>query len=194
MIKSIKPKNKTKNSDKQLFLDMSNGEYKALNQLFNKYYMPLCQFGKLYENDSALVEEKISDVFIQLWNKRKLLKDITNPKPYLYVTVRHKLIKKKRTQFNFRYLDDHMNDIGLQEPSIEDETIIQEQRERVKQYLTQILNVLPKKSRRIFIMSRVEGFKYQEIAEIMGISPRTVETHVAIAIRYLSKQSKYPNH
>ncbi|MCL6220362.1 RNA polymerase sigma factor [Zunongwangia pacifica] len=194
MIKPLKSLGVTKSTDRQLFIRMSNGEYKALNILFNRYYAALCKFGNLYENDAALVEEKISDVFIQLWNKRNLLKDITNPKPYLYVTVRNKLLKKSKTQLDLQYLDDHKTDIGLlHAPSIEEETIIEEQNEGIKQYINRVLNILPKKSRRIFVMSRVEGFKYHEIAEIMEISPRTVETHIAIAIKYLSKQQKFPN-
>lgn len=194
MIKPLQVLGTAKSTDRQLFIRMSNGEYKSLNILFNKYYTPLCKFGQLYESDTALIEEKVSDVFIQLWNKRNLLKDITNPKPYLYVTVRNKLLKKSRTHLNLQYLDDHTTDIGfLHAPSIEEEKIVEEQKEGIKQYLNRVLNLLPKKSRRVFVMSRVEGFKYHEIAEIMEISPRTVETHIAIAIKYLSKQQKFPN-
>ncbi|MDN3595168.1 RNA polymerase sigma factor [Zunongwangia endophytica] len=193
MIKPLKSIIPSKSTDQQLFRRMSNGEYKALNILFNKYYTPLCQFGRLYERDETLVEEKISDVFIQLWNKRKLLKDIANPKSYLYVTVRNKLLKKSTNKIDLQYLDDHSNHTGyLHAPSIEEETIVQETKDSIQHYLNKILNVLPKKSRRIFVMSRVEGFKYKEIAEIMEISPRTVETHIAIAVKYLSKQQKFP--
>ena len=68
-------------------------------------------------------------------------------------------------------------------PSIEQEIIDQEQREMYVRKIQEILDQIPKKSRQIFEMSRLDELKYKEISEILGVSIKTVESHMAIALR-----------
>lgn len=173
--------------DRELFCKISEGQYVALEVLFNKYYDALCRFGLSYEQNIAIVEEKISDVFILLWNKRKDLKKIDKPKSYIYVIAKNSLKKQLKTHQFHRSLDgDHSPYIPFS-PSKEEEMIDQEQKEITTHLINSILGSIPKKSRRIFELSRIDGFKYKEISEIVNLSPRTVENHIALAMRYIGK-------
>lgn len=189
----MKTKNKEKmqlehqSQDLELFHKISLGEYKSLERLFNKYYENLCDFGLRYEPNLAIVEEKISDVFILLWNKRKQLKNIDNPKPYIYVIAKNSLIKKPKIKLMDR-LDENYGKHVLLSPSKEEEMIVQEQEDLNAGVILSIIDKIPKKSLRIFELSRIDGFKYKEISEIVGLSPRTVENHIALAMKCIRKE------
>ncbi len=182
--------------DLDLFQKIAKGQYAALELLFNKYYDALCRFGLTYQKDISIVEERVSDVFIILWNKRKELNQIEKPKSYIYVIAKNSLKKPIKSHLSFSIDTQHQSNI-LFSPSTEEEIIDKEQKEINAQIIQSILNSIPKKSRQIFELSRIDGFKYREISEIMDLSPRTVENHIALAMKYISKglrnfhQNKY---
>lgn len=181
--------NKLMSEDQNLFYRISQSEYHALESLFNKYYIPLCRFGNLFEKNQMIIEEQVSDVFMLIWNQRYALGEIKNPKAYLYVIVKNHLRKQFKIKTRNQYIEETPeNQLKVtSHPSIEDEVIYNEQNEENRIVLTTILNRIPKRSREIFEMSRVDGFRYKDISEIMEISPKTVENHIATAIRIISK-------
>ncbi len=185
---SIASSRNNSDQDRDLFDKISEGQYAALEVLFNKYYHPLCRFGLSYNQNIAVVEEKISDVFILLWNKRRELKKIDKPKSYIYVIAKNSL-KKKIEIHQLHSFDEH-SQYTLFSPSIEENLIDQEEKEVTTHLIQSILDSMPHKSRRIFELSRIDGFKYKEISELMGVSPRTVENHIALAMKYISKGLK----
>tara|TARA_B100000949_G_scaffold121021_1_gene107007 strand:+ start:412 stop:1002 length:591 start_codon:yes stop_codon:yes gene_type:complete len=170
-------------SDLELFQLIKQREKGALEAVFNRYYESLCRFGIAYENDLDVVQEKVSDVFIQLWNSYDRIHEIQKPKPYLYVVVKNKLMEPVSYQKLKQTLDKGVEDEYSTSPSIEQEIIDQEQREMYVRKIQEILDQIPKKSRQIFEMSRLDELKYKEISEILGVSIKTVESHMAIALR-----------
>ena len=170
-------------SDLELFQLIKQREKGALEAVFNRYYESLCRFGIAYENDLDVVQEKVSDVFIQLWNSHDRIYEIQKPKPYLYVVVKNKLMEPVSYQKLKQTLDKGVEDEYSTSPSIEQEIIDQEQREMYVRKIQEILDQIPKKSRQIFEMSRLDELKYKEISEILGVSIKTVESHMAIALR-----------
>ena len=169
-------------SDLELFQLIKQREKGALEAVFNRYYESLCRFGIAYENDLDVVQEKVSDVFIQLWNSHDRIHEIQKPKPYLYVVVKNKLMEPVSYQKLKQTLDKGVEDEYSTSPSIEQEIIDQEQREMYVRKIQEILDQIPKKSRQIFEMSRLDELKYKEISEILGVSIKTVESHMAIAL------------
>ncbi len=190
---SPKKEKRNKNSDRELFLQISKGEIKALDILFERHYNSLCKFGQLFENDFSIVEEKISDVFLMLWEKHEKLDQIKNPKPYLYVIVRNSLKKRRKQDTPLYYLEDREANTLQYHPSTEDKVIYQEQQEKTKETLSRVLNDMPVQSKRIFEMCRVENLTYKEISEILEISPKTVESHMGIALKYFSMKIRNLN-
>lgn len=170
-------------SDLELFQLIKQREKGALEAVFNRYYESLCRFGIAYENDLDVVQEKVSDVFIQLWNSHDRIHEIQKPKPYLYVVVKNKLMEPVSYQKLKQTLDKGVEDEYSTSPSIEQEIIDQEQREMYVRKIQEILDQIPKKSRQIFEMSRLDELKYKEISEILGVSIKTVESHMAIALK-----------
>ncbi len=179
--------NALQREDILLFEKIQKGNYEGIDMLFKKYYKNLCRFGAAYEPNSHVVEEKVADVFISLWNNRSNLNKIINPKSYIYVIVKNNLRKKNKINFtNKSFVDDPFIVQSLS-PSIEDEIIAREQMEINQNIIRNILNDIPKRTLQIFELSRIDGFKYKEISELMEISPKTVENHIGMALKHISK-------
>ncbi|MFV8328500.1 sigma-70 family RNA polymerase sigma factor [Flavobacterium sp. ZS1P14] len=174
-------------SDDYLFQQIRNGQQEAMELLFNRYYNRLCRFGLGYESNYCLVEEKVADVFIELWNNRNILDRIRNPKSYIYVVVKNSLKKVQKLEPFHQQIDETKIINTMSIPSIEAEIIDNEQKEMNMNMIREILDVIPKKSRQAFELSRIDGLKYKEISEILGITPKTVENHIALALKYISK-------
>jgi RNA polymerase sigma-70 factor (ECF subfamily) len=174
-------------SDDYLFQQIRNGQYEAMELFFNRYYIPLCRFGLGYESNSCLVEEKVADIFVQLWTNRNLLNEIKNPKSYIYVIVKNSLKTARKAELFHQQVDETKTINSMYSPSREQEIIENEQKEMNSNLIQEILDVIPKKSRQAFELSRIDGLKYKEIAEILNVTPKTVENHIAIAMKYISE-------
>jgi len=174
-------------SDDYLFQQIRNGQYEAMELFFNRYYAPLCRFGMSYESNSCLVEEKVADIFIQLWTNRNILDKIKNPKSYIYVIVKNSLKTARKSQQFCQQIDETKTINSMFSPSREQEIIENEQKEMNSNLIREILDIIPKKSRQAFELSRIDGLKYKEIAEILNVTPKTVENHIAIALKFISR-------
>ncbi|MEZ7500724.1 sigma-70 family RNA polymerase sigma factor [Flavobacterium sp. Arc3] len=186
-INQVKMGNSDCFSDDYLFQQIRNGQYEAMELFFNRYYTPLCRFGLSYESNSCLVEEKVADIFIQLWNNRNLLDKIKNPKSYIYVVVKNSLKTVRKSEQFHQQIDESKTNNTMFSPSREQEIIENEQKEINTNLIREILDVIPKKSRQAFELSRIDGLKYKEISIILNVTPKTVENHIAIALKYISK-------
>jgi RNA polymerase sigma factor (sigma-70 family) len=174
-------------SDDYLFQQIRNGKYEAMELFFNRYYTPLCRFGLSYEKNACLVEEKVADIFIQLWNNRNILDKIKNPKSYIYVVVKNNLKTVRKSEPFHQQIDETISNNSMFSPSREQEIIENEQKEINTNLIQEILDVIPKKSRQAFELSRIDGLKYKEISVILNVSPKTVENHIAIALKYITR-------
>jgi RNA polymerase sigma factor (sigma-70 family) len=174
-------------TDDYLFEQIGNGHYEAMELFFNRYYIPLCRFGLSYESNACLVEEKVADIFMQLWNNRNILDKIKNPKSYIYVVVKNSLKTVRKSEPFHQQIDENKANDSLFSPSREQEIIENEQKEINTNLIREILDAIPKKSRQAFELSRIDGLKYKEIAVILKVSPKTVGNLIAIALKYISR-------
>ena len=179
-------------SDQYLFEQIRNDDYESMEHFFNRHYENLCRFGLTYKTNSALVEEKVADVFIELWKNRKSLDKIINPKSYIYAIAKNRFKKADKFEYVHDSITENQRDNGMSFPSREEEIIDEEKKESNSILITAILKHIPKKSREVFELSRIDGLKYKEIAEVLNISPKTVENHIALAIRCISEALLLP--
>lgn len=180
---------KTKtNNDHLLFEGIKKSDCKSFESLFSVYYDPLCNFAYLFVQDRRIAEEVVSDVFLNIWNKRLKINIELNIKSYLYKSTKNASISRLRKhQPHLVLLDEHRAESGFDTP----ETLMIQAEKR--EYINKIIQSLPKKAGLVFRMHKVDGFKYREIAQILSISEKTVENHMGNSIKHLRKLAQsYP--
>ena len=121
-------------------------------------------------------ENITQDVFIILWENRDFIEHIDNMNAYLFRLVRNKCLDYlKHKVFEQRYVESVQTSYEVDVVEDNDTEIL----------IRAAINSLPKRCRDIFLLSRVEGLKYKEISEQLGISVNTVECQMGIALKKL---------
>lgn len=173
---------------------VSTDDRKAFDLFYNLYYEQVFRVSYYFLRDKEACREVVTDVFFAVWQSRKKLRDITNIEAYLYVITRNEAIRYLSSNRNFSYIS--LDDLPMQleerrDESPEDRIVTQE----MESLLTQVVNELPEKCRLIFLMSREEGLKPKEIAEILSITESTVRVQMKIAIDKITNGLKphYPD-
>ena len=147
------------------------------------YFDRLLRFGSLHIISHSEAEEIVSDTFLAVWKNRRSLLNITNFDAYIYTVMRHKIITHLRSNaHNNVSLDDmHVDFFDSTETTPEEDYITQEQVE----ILNKAINSLPHKCKMAFKLVREDKMKYKDVAAILEISVKTLETHLATATRKL---------
>lgn len=163
-------------NDYLLFQAIKNNNEKAFKTVFETYYKPLCVYIKGFTKDNDTAEEIVQATFIYFWTKRDTIEIHTSLKSYLYTMSYNNYLQ------NVRKLNKEEKFANkLQKQIIE--TIQHEPEEEFDAGIDQmllIINTLPARCQEI-IKLRLEGLKYQEIANQLNISIKTVENQMGIA-------------
>ncbi len=169
-----------KDSDILVFMRLKNGDMDALEILFKRYYESLCNFANTYLQDFELTEDIVNDVFILLWDKRKRINIKSNFKSYLFTITKNTIFEYlRKNKIYFEKLD------SIKDFSSPNELIEELDKMEIKQIIKFLLDKIPPKSRRVFLMHRMDKLKYKEIAEVLNISIKTVENHIGKALKIL---------
>lgn len=153
-----------------------------IEKLFRMYYRPLCLYSLHFTNDVDIAEDVVSECFVLLFEKLKTdSKPIENIKSYLYTMVKNhslKTISKKTIPIDETVL---MNEIDDTNDDLEERSFIEAR-------LWNTIDNLPTNCREIFLMSKRDGMKYQEIADELNISIKTVENQISKALKRLKEK------
>lgn len=174
-------------SDTQVFLAIQSGQTPAFEMLFKTYYQPLCRYATGYLKDPDGAEEIVQAAFIGLWEKRKTISIETSLKAYLYRAVRNSCLNElKHEQVKQKYLAGEMKKEEPQTEPADHLAIHVELEDKIRA----AIQTLPEQCRLIFTMSRFEELKYQEIADQLNLSVKTVENQMGKAIKIMRAQLK----
>jgi RNA polymerase sigma-70 factor (ECF subfamily) len=165
-------------------------EEKGFKLVFETHYPRLLRFANEYVGDRFDAENIVQDVFLKLWEKRASLPTEINLQAYLLTMVKNQCldflrhrqmvesnsvdwetVQQREASFNLYAL----NQFDAEQPDIES----------LERLVEKAINELPEQCRKVFELSRYDGLKYKEIAERLGISVKTVETHMSNALRIL---------
>jgi RNA polymerase sigma-70 factor (ECF subfamily) len=177
------------NSDAELMRKAGQGDKAAFSELFRKYYPGVLNFFWRLVWDHARAEELAQDVFLKLWKKRRSYRGTGKFSTYLFQIAKNhwvnQLRRKKRYQSFLETRTQEMkNEDWGKAPGPERELEQKEMEDRVRKAIEE----LPDTYRVPFILSRYNRFKYRDIADILEISPRTVEWRIAEAFGLLGQK------
>ena len=135
--------------------------------------------------DLDIAREIVQEVFANLWEKRDTIELDRSPKSYLGTAVRNRCLNHLRD--NKKYDAGMLEVEGLSENHIyQDQDHMVEEELKIK--INEAVNSLPDKCREIFIHNRMENKKYQEIADEMEISVKTVEAQMSKALKIMREK------
>lgn len=168
---------------KQLQTQLEKSNQKAFEDLYRLFFPRLYNFCMLYVHKKETAEEIVNDVIVKIWEKRETICTIENLETYLFVAVRN-------LSLNYLQKYSHLH-IAIEPESGLAEVINLNSPEKELEWkeirfkLNMAIEQMPDQQRTVFKLIKEEGFKYKQVAEILGLSPRTVETQLFRAIKKL---------
>ena len=178
-------------NDLFLFTKVRDGDIRAYETLFRRYYEPLCLYGNKITSDMDVAEEIVQELFYTLWKDRESLRIVWSVKPYLYGAVRnHSLQYLEHLKVREQYYR-KMTANGQPESNPHDSPQEILEYKELEERLHAVLESLPQRRRDIFRMNRFEGMKYEQIARKMSLSVKTIEAEMSKALQVLRKSLKF---
>ena len=173
---------------KQIVKDVSEGSYSAFKMLFDMYYSKVYWFADNIVKNGLYADEIAQIVFVSLWNKRAMLDPEKNFDSFLYVVSKHAVLDF--IKLNRRSLEAKGLDFITNTPGFVTDTSFQTEYNILQKLIDEIVEVMPEQRRKVFIMSRYNCMDNDAIASNLGISKRTVERHLNMALNTLRKEMK----
>ena len=168
--------------DSEILLAIRQGNERVYETIFRKHYQALCNYacGILKDMDDA--EEVVQSIFLKFWEQRESIEINVSLKSYLYRAVHNTCLnrlKHLKIQETYRqYVGDYL------EETFDSATEIMDKNE-LESRIANALEKLPEQCRIIFKMSRFEELKYQEIADKLELSIKTIENQIGKALRIM---------
>lgn len=161
----------------------------AYKELFLLYHAKLINFSVLITRSRESAEEVVSDVFMKVWNNRATLTRIENFHLYIYIitknlSINNWLRQKKEQSFSLDEMVIEFKSIYLDPEQL---MITSEMYKRIRR----AIQMLPPKCQLIFKLIKEDGLKHREVAELLGLSLKTVENQMTIALRKIGQSIKF---
>lgn len=162
---------KHKTDAKSWFKDIFNANYEYIRNYL--YYL---------SGDMELAEDLVQDVFLQLWEKKEQIKDET-VRAFLFTIAKNNFLKSRRRVKNeLKFQSAFFENTEHKSPEY-----ILEMKEFDKK-LQRVISEIPEKSRMVFLMHRIDGMTYSEIAQNLQLSVKAVEKRMSKALSVLNEK------
>ena len=174
-------------NEKVLIQRIKKGEKTAFTVVFTKYYTDLVMFAYTILKNKDISEEITQEVFVKLWYNRKSLEISSSLRSFLLKSTKNKCIDWLRHQkIHNKYAEIQLNNNLLFHNETENYLLYSE----LENILNKSIRELPEKINEAYCLNRFEGLTYQEIAEKLNVSVRTVEVRVSKALNLLRDKLK----
>jgi len=165
---------------------LKDGQREGLACLYKLFASDLYRYGLSICGNEHDVDECMHDFFIFLWESRNKFDKVENPKAYLMVSFKRRLIKaiakkKNHDELDFKYESLH------REKSQEDYVVDREEKEEYRLRLAKALKSISARERQVIHLKYFEKYKNEEIADLLEINNQSVRNLLYRAIQNLRK-------
>lgn len=170
----------TNYSDKDIADALSMQDKAVYQLLFDRYFERMVLFAEYFLLDRSEAEDVVQELFLSLWNRREIPVISISLKSYLFTQVRNRCLNRLK---HLKIVDKHSSWLreALEYAEIPDVEIDEQLISRVNAAIDE----LPSQAQAIFRRCVIDGRKYREVAEEMGISVNTVNTQMKRAYKFL---------
>ncbi|WP_232540937.1 RNA polymerase sigma factor [Spirosoma endbachense] len=180
-------------TDQQLWRSLRDGDESAFTAIFDRYHRTLYNYGNKLVSDSALTEDAVQEVFIDVWRMRATLsEDINSIKFYLYRSLRRRIHRMQDKYQTAESIDDMADDektpMAIAEETVQ---IEQESRDLVSRRIQELLTHLPKRQVEALTLYYFDDFGISEIAQIMDVNEKSVRNFIHRALTSLRQNRNW---
>ncbi len=168
--------------DGQIVAQIRQGDALAFEGLFRAHAAGLCHFALRYVRDASVAEDLVHDVFCALWEGRAHFNPAGTPAAYLYRAVRNSALNWLKHQ---RVVSAWEARAQQQGGTLDESAAQQMEKGDLEKALEHALARLPQRQQHVYRLARQQELSYAEIAEVLGISAKTVENHMGRALKHL---------
>lgn len=176
--------------DRELAARVRQGDGEAFETLFRRYYDGLAAFAEGYVRAPEVAEDLTVDVFVRIWERRAEWELRGTPRAYLYSAVRNEALawlrRRKMVERAHAGAAADGRNPGMGAAPLDSDAEVQAR--ELEEAAEHAILRLPERSREAFVLHRRHGLSYAEVAQAMGISPKTVEIHISRAFKSLRAQ------
>jgi RNA polymerase sigma-70 factor (ECF subfamily) len=163
---------------------LKNGDYEAFDKLFSDYGKRLYYFAYGYLKSKEDAEGVVQEVFLKIWRNRKHINPDLSFKSYLFKIAYHYILElfeqnTRKQAYQHKIIDEAVE--------FTDETNERLNYQMLLEKVETLIEKLPPRQKEILMKRKKEGIPIKEIAEQLGISPKTVENHLTEALKNLKK-------
>lgn len=182
------PDNKTISELQQRIAEFDDAV--AYKTLFFHFFLPLKGFAAAIVKSNEGAEEIVSDIFLEIWVRRKQLPQVEDLRMYLYISVRNASLRKLQQQqkTSTLSLDDMKVDIASPDPDAVNNLVTGELAIRIAEAIEQ----LPQQCKIIYKLAKEDRLKYKEIAQMLNISVKTIDNQLSIALKKIASVLQLP--
>lgn len=165
---------------------IKEGDVKAFEEVFRRYYTPLCLYAASITGEKEVAEEIVEELFYVFWKERKKLQLFHSIKSYLYGATRNgslQYCEHRRVRMQYKE-----SVLAKTAPPFSVDPQEQMEYKELQNLINRTLSKLPERRSRIFRLHRIEGKKYAEIASLLSLSVKTVEAEMTKALQLLRKE------
>lgn len=168
-----------------LLKKLKKSDEEAFEKIYHHFHQQVFRFSLSYVKDPEFAREITQQVFIRIWEKRQKLSSSKPLEGQIFAITRNLTIDNLRKQARDKTLEvNYLLVVSNTNQQTEDEITLSEYHQQVKQFI----NEMPPRRRLIFKMNKLEGLSMDEIAQSLSISPKTVDAHLQLAVKYLRKK------
>lgn len=171
-------------NEKELFRQIAAGDQSAFTAIFHIYTPQLFTYILKITKDEQLAKEMLQETFLKLWIKREDLLQVQHPAGWLFRIAANNCLSYLRIQAGRNQLQhtvfEKMKPAGF--------PVLEKLEGRDTELLIhKAVQLLPPKRKEVYLLSRVEGFTHQEIADRLGLSINTVKNHLGMALKSIQE-------
>lgn len=176
MFKSVKEQ-----SDEVLLTKLKRGNIRSFEEIYGRYALMVLNFVRKLIKDQMRAEDITQNIFMKLYMSRNTLDPKLSLKNWLFVCARNEALDVLRSKWakDVDKVCEISDDVQV---SVPEEELL---RRETALHVRTAVDMLPARRAEILKMSKLEGVPKEEIAERLGISVRTVEKHLELAMKEL---------
>ncbi len=164
---------------------IARGDPAAFKHLFDTYYPAIFSFFRKRGLEYTLAEDLAQDVFINVWKRREYLDPKQSTRGYLYAAAYNKMKMHFRSK---SVRDAHMQSLA---DAPEAHVVPAHDEFDMSEHINQAIAALPEYQKVVFVMHRYDGLTYKEIAQVLDLSTKTIESRMSKALRALRGALKH---